>query len=58
MENEQNWLMNTSIEIEDTYPEDDDEDKESREPTSDDNFTPPSHSKKTKSYQRIQGNIE
>ena len=41
-----NWLMNTSIEIEDTYPEDDDEDKESSEPTSDDDFTPPSHSKK------------
>ena len=50
--------MNTSIEIEDTYPEDDNEDKESSEPTSDDDFTPPSNRKKTKSYQRIQGNIE
>ena len=46
MENEKSWLINTSIEIEDTYPEDDDEDKESSEPTSDDDFTPPSHSKK------------
>ena len=48
MENEKNWLMNMSIEIEDTYPEDNDEDKESSEPTSDDDFTPPSHSKKSR----------
>ena len=38
--------MNTSIEIEDTYPEGEDEDQESSEASSDDDFMPLSHSKK------------
>ena len=46
MQNENNWLMNKSIKIKNTYPEGEDEDQESSEATSDDDFTPPSHSKK------------
>ena len=46
MQNEKNWLMNTSIKIEDTYPEGEDEDQESSEASSDDDFMPLSHSKK------------
>ena len=48
MQNEKKWLMNTSIEIEDTYPEGEDEDQESSEATSGDDFTPPSHSENTR----------
>ena len=56
MQNENNWLMNTSIEIKNTYPEGEDEDQESSEATSDDDYTPPSYSKKliaTKEYRVI-----
>ena len=38
--------MNTSIKIEDTYPQGEDEDQELSEASSDDDFTPLSHSKK------------
>ena len=38
--------MNMSIEIKYTYPEGEDDDKKSSEATSDDDFTPLSHSKK------------
>ena len=38
--------MNMSIKIEYTYPKGEDENKKSSEATSDDDFMPPSHSKK------------
>ena len=40
--------MNMSIKIEYTSPKGEDENKESNEATSDDDFTPSSHSKKTR----------
>ena len=46
MQNEHNWLMNMSIKIKNTYPEGEDEDQESSEVTSVDDFILPSHSKR------------